>query len=161
MVEIIVEFEEEEIESTIAWRLATDPITLVKDDKETAATCYIGYEKPPETIRELFKKYDTIITVGLEEDVSGYMGLGKDTKLHTGRYRVRGWATDKSGITGKKMRWTLLQEIRRVIRKYATNPGGVVKRWKIVNEKKEFHSGTKQPLYSCLLMVETISFEKE
>ena len=103
--------------------LITDNISLTKDDNVTPATCHIsqgGFNS------KAFKNYDTQVTIDLDPGQSAVkqLTIGAGRVLYRDFYRITGWAIDKTGITGKKMRWKLRREIERIIRSNCKAPGG-------------------------------------
>jgi len=108
---------------TTLLKLIKDNIALTKDDGETAATCHVSQEG---FNAEAFKNYDTQVTIDLDPARSKVrqLAIGASKVLYLDVYRVTGWAIDKTGITGKKMRWKLRREIARIIRSNCKAPGG-------------------------------------
>lgn len=106
-------------------------IKVFKDDKVTPATVYVVFNQPPETVRELLKtKYDAVITIGdPERDDVKTIGL---IHFHDALYPLRAYIIDKPGMIAKTLMWRLMREVWRVIKETASNPGGQVKHWSIV-----------------------------
>lgn len=103
--------------------LIKDNISLKKDDNVTAATCHVSQEG---FNSKAFKNFDTQVTIDFEPARSTVrqLAIGAGKVLYQDCYRITGWAIDKTGITGKKMRWKLRREIERIIRSNCKSPGG-------------------------------------
>lgn len=128
-VDVEIGFMEEDPKSTLAYQIKEN-FVLFKDEGETSATAYVAYNKPPETVRQLLIKYDVIITIGDPE--SDNVKTLENTKFHNAIYPVRVYCIDKPGITAKRMIWDLVTLIWLIIINTASDPGGAVKHWKVV-----------------------------
>jgi len=108
---------------TTLMNLIKNNITLKKDDGVTAATVHVSQEW---FNSKLFKDFDTQVTVGLAEGSMEKLNIGGSWVRYADRYRIIGWSIDKTGITGKEMRWKIRREIERIIRANRKNPGGAL-----------------------------------
>lgn len=143
-------------------------VELKKDDGVTDASFYIGYLQPPETIRELFTKYDTVITVGDAEphDVTTIADTTHSydrIHFHNMLYPIRCYCINKQGITAKKMIWQMLNEVWRVLRIPAGDPpgwSGLVKNWYVeTGAAEEDHLEFSPPLICRRVTVRMLMVE--
>lgn len=159
-IDIEAAFTEEDPKVILAYKLREN-MQLTKDDNVTPATCYIGFSLPPETVRELFKKYDTVITITLSTDNSRMVSIGSSRRLHESNYLIEAWSINKEGITGKKMRWKLSSEIRKIIRQSHNDPGGHLLTWSFVFGKDIDHTSVRPYMYQANLIVKIKWIEEE
>jgi len=108
---------------TTLMNLIKNNISLTKDDGVTAATVHVSQEW---FNSKLFKDYDTQITIGLAEGSMEKLNIGGSKVRYADYYHVVGWCIDKSGITGKEIRYKLRREIERIIRANRKSPGGAL-----------------------------------
>lgn len=160
-VDIEIGFFAEDPKSTFAFQIKEN-LEIWKDNGEDAATAYVAYNKPPETVKQLLAKYDTIITVGdPESDNVTPIGINTTRCLHQAIYSLRVYAIDKDGITAKKMIWQLVNEIWRIITQTASNPGGTVKFWRIVTGQIAEDKMAFKPLLICRRIRVYVRFMEE
>lgn len=94
--------------------LIEDNISITKDDNVTPAEVLVEFEFPESKLKDLFKNYDVIITVGRAEERDKRTGF--DVIVTIGEYRISDWAIDRSGVTGWKIRRKAVQDVRRIFR---------------------------------------------
>ena len=144
---------------TTLLKLIKDNISLTKDDGETAATCHVSQEG---FNAEAFKNYDTQVTIDLDPGRSKVrqLAIGASKVLYLDVYRVTGWAIDKTGITGKKMRWKLRREIERIIRSNCKSPGGSLSYVDLLTPSEREDLSFKPPWWAVTWFVVTHRFEE-
>ncbi len=137
--------------------LIKDNISLTKDDNVTPATCQVSQEG---FNAEAFKKADTQVTVDLDPARSSVkqLAIGAGKVLYRDVYRVTGWAIDKTGITGKKMRWKLRREIERIIRSNCKSPGGDLSYVDLLTPSEGEDLNFKPPWWAVTWFVVTYRF---
>lgn len=108
---------------TTLMNLIKNNISLTKDDGVTAATVHVSQAW---FNSKLFKDFDAQITIGLAEGSMEKLNIGGSWVRYLDRYRIIGWSIDKTGITGKEMRWKIRKEIERIIRANRKSPGGAL-----------------------------------
>lgn len=95
-------------------KLIEDNISVTKDNGSTAAEVLVEFEFPESKLKDFFKKYDVIITIGRAEERDKRIGF--DVIATIGQYRIGVWAVDRSGVTGWKIRRKAVQDVRRIFR---------------------------------------------
>jgi len=103
-------------------RLLEKNVRVVKDDG-SLAKIYVSTEWYD---RELLKNYDGQVTVGLDHSEDQKIGFSATLRRRVGYARVNVWVVDKPGVTGRKMRNKLRQEINRVVREKRTKPNETI-----------------------------------
>jgi len=105
---------------TTLMNLIKNNLSLTKDDGVTAATFYVSHEW---FNAKLLKDKDVQVTVGLGEGSVEKLNIGGSKVRYADYYHIIGWCIDKTGITGKEMRYKLRREIERIIRTNRKSPG--------------------------------------
>jgi len=103
-------------------RLLDENVQVVKDDG-SLAKIYVSAEWYD---RELLKNYDGQVTVGLDHSEDQKIGFSATLRRRLGYARVNVWVVDKPGVTGRKLRNKLRQEINRIIREKRTKPNETI-----------------------------------
>lgn len=101
--------------------LIEENIELAKDDNKTVAKVLVEFEFPESKLKDFFKKYDVIVTVGPPEERDQWIGFG--VKRTIGDYKVGVWCIDRPGVTGWKMRRKAVQDVRRILRENISGSG--------------------------------------
>lgn len=135
--------------------LLSDNIVLYKDDDLTQATVLVCDEYN----EEFWKKYDVILTVGLNVQRERLLGLGGSNREIVASYRVGIWTRDGLGITGQTMRWKAVQEVVRIINEYMKNPGGILSWMRLSGRVDADRTELKPVLYHSDITVETHRYE--
>lgn len=99
-------------------RLLDKNIHVVKDDGSLADVSVTTewYD------RELLKKVDGQVTVGLDHSIDQKLGFSASLRRRVGVARVKAWVVDKPGSDARDVRNKLRQEINRVVREKRTKP---------------------------------------
>jgi hypothetical protein len=99
-------------------RLLDKNIRVVKEDGSLADICVTTewYD------RELLKKVDGQVTVGLDHSEDQKLGFSATSRRRVGYARVKIWVVNKPGSAGKQIRNKLRQEVNRVVREKRTKP---------------------------------------
>lgn len=132
--------------------LINNNIALTKDDGQTPATMHVSQEW---FNSQLFKDFDAQITVGLVEGSMEKLNVGGSWVRYGDRYRVTGWSIDKTGVTGKEMRWKIRREIERIIRANRKNPGGSLSFVDIRGVSESEDANSKPPYWKVEVAVTT------
>jgi len=142
---------------TTLMNLIKNNISLKKDDNATAATCHVSQEW---FNSKLFKDFDAQITVGLAEGSMEKLNIGGSWVCYMDRYRIVGWSIDKTGITGKEMRWKIRREIERIIRVNRKSPGGALHFVDIRSVAESEDVNAKPPYWRVEVTVMAHRYEK-
>lgn len=156
-IEVEAGFEEEDPKVVLAYTLR-DNMQLTKDDGVTPALCYVGFSLPPESLKELFAKYDIVITVKLHMDNSRSLAIGSFDRLHESNYLLEVYCIDKEGVTAKKLRWRTTQEIRRVLR--LVKPPENILSWDFVSSQDVDHTSVRPYMYQASIIVKVKWIER-
>jgi hypothetical protein len=135
--------------------LLSDNVALFKDDELTPATVLVCNEFN----EEFWKKYDTIITIGLANTRERLVNLGGTVCEVVADYRVGVWTRDSPGVTGQSMRWKAVQEVTRIVNANMKSPGGVLDWMKLASCVDADKTDLKPVLYHSDIMVETHRME--
>jgi len=142
---------------TSLMNLIKDNISLTKDDNFTPATVHVSQEW---FNSQLFKDFDAQITVGLAEGSMEKLNVGGSLVRYSDRYRLTGWSIDKTGITGKEMRWKMRREIERIIRVNRKNPGGSLSFVDVRSVSEGEDAKSKPPYWKVEVTVTAHSYVK-
>ena len=142
---------------TTLMNLIKTNISLTKDDDITPATVHVSHEW---FNSRLFKDFDAQVTVGLAEGSMEKLNVGGSWVRYSDRYRIIGWSVDKTGITGKEMRWKLRREIERIIRANRKNPGGALSFVDVKEVIEGEDVNSKPPYWRVEVTVITHRYEK-
>ena len=142
---------------TTLMNLIKSNISLTKDDGITAATVHVSQEW---FNSKLFKDFDAQITVGLTEGSMEKLNIGGSWVRYADRYRIIGWSIDKTGITGKEMRWKIRREIERIIRANRKSPGGALSFVDIRSVSETQNAEAKPPYWEVTVNVVTHRYVK-
>jgi len=142
---------------TTLMNLIKNNIALTKDDNSTPATVHISQEW---FNSQLFKDFDTQITIGLADCSLEKLNVGGSWVRYSDRYRLIGWSIDKTGITGKEMRWKIRREIERIIRANRKNPGGSLSFVDIRGVSESEDANSKPPYWKVEVTVMTHRYVK-
>jgi len=142
---------------TSLMNLIKDNISLTKDDNFTPATVHVSQEW---FNSQLFKDFDAQITVGLAEGSMEKLNVGGSLVRYSDRYRLTGWSIDKTGITGKEMRWKIRREIERIIRANRKNPGGSLSFVDVRSVSESEDANSKPPYWKVEVTVTTHRYVK-
>ena len=137
--------------------LIKNNIALTKDDDQTPATTHVSQEW---FNSQLLKDFDTQVTVGLAEGSLDKLNIGGSWVRHGDRYRISGWCIDKTGVTGKKMRWKLRREIERIIRTNRKTPGGTLNFVDLKSIVEGEDANSKPPFWKLEVLVTTHRYVK-
>jgi len=142
---------------TTLLKLIKDNISLTKDDDVTVATCHVSQEG---FNSKAFKNFDTQVTIDLEPARSTVrqLSIGAGKVLYQDCYHVTGWAIDKTGITGKKMRWKLRREIEHIIRSNCKSPSGNLSYVDLISPSESEDLDFKPPWWAITWLVITHRF---
>lgn len=136
--------------------LIKNNIKLTKD-KGTKATVRVtqgGFNG------KLFNKCDAQVTVNVgSPERAQKMNIGGSMVRYTGFFNITAYAINKTGITGKKMRWKLREEIKRIIREKRKNPGGGLRHVDIESTGEGQDLTSKPPYWTVIVMVRTLRYE--
>ena len=131
--------------------LIQENMTLYKDDGTTPASVLVS----DEYVEDFWRKYDVIITVGLESQRDKLLSIGCSHKETVSLYRVTVWTCNRTGVNGQLMRWKAVQEVNRIISENMKNPGGSIEWMKTVGRTSVDKVEVKPALYSSTILVET------
>jgi len=135
--------------------LIKDNIVLYKDDDITSASVLVA----DEYAEEFWKKYDVVMTVGLDSGKERLMNLGGTWRDIVADYQVGVWTRDQTEISGQKMRWKAIREVTRIVNENMKNPGGVLNWIKLAGCTDADRIDIKPVLYHSVLTVETHRYE--
>jgi hypothetical protein len=142
---------------TTLMNLIKNNIVLPKDDNITPATVHVSQEW---FNSQLFKDFDAQITIGLADGSMEKLNVGGSWVRHNDHYRLTGWSIDKTGITGKELRWKIRREIERIIRANRKNPGGSLSFVDIRSVSESEDANSKPPYWKVEVMVATHRYVK-
>jgi len=142
---------------TTLMNLIKNNIALTKDDSFTPATVHVSQEW---FNSQLFKDFDVKITLGLADGSMEKLNVGGSWIRYGDRYRLTGWSIDKTGITGKEMRWKMRREIERIVRANRKNPGGGLSFVDIRGVSESEDANSKPPYWKVEVTVTTHRYEK-
>ena len=141
---------------TTLMSLLKNNISLTKNDGSPAVFC-VSFEW---FNSKLFKDFDAQITVGLAEGSMEKLNVGGSWVRYMDRYRIIGWSIDKTGITGKEMRWKIRREIERIIRDNRKSPGGALSFVDIHSVSESQNTEAKPPYWQVTVTVVTHRYVK-
>lgn len=142
---------------TTLMNLIKNNITLKKDDDITPATVHVSQEW---FNSQLFKDFDAQITIGLADGSMEKLNVGGSWVRYNDRYCLTGWSVDKTGITGKEMRWKIRREIERIIRANRRNPGGSLSFVDVRSVSENEDANFKPPYWKVEVRVTTHRYVK-
>jgi len=142
---------------TTLMNLIKNNIALTKDDNLTPATVHVSQEY---FNSQLFKDFDAQVTIDLAEGVIEKLNVGGSWVRYSDRYRLTGWSIDKTGITGKEMRWKIRREIERIIRANRKNPGGSLSFVDVRSVSESEDAASKPPYLRVEVTVTTHRYVK-
>jgi len=137
--------------------LIKNNIALTKDDNITPATVHVSQEW---FNSQLFKDFDAQVTIGLADGSMEKLNVGGTWVRYSDRYRLIGWSTDKTGVTGKEMRWKIRREIERIVRANRKNPGGSLSFVDIRGVSESEDANSKPPYWKVEVTVATHRYVK-
>jgi len=137
--------------------LIKNNIALTKDDNLTPATVHVSQEW---FNSQLFKDFDAQITIGLADGSIEKLNVGGSWVRYSDHYRLTGWSIDKTGITGKEMRWKIRREIERIIRANRKNPGGNLSFVDVKSVSEGEDTNSKPPYWKVEITVTSHRYEK-
>jgi len=142
---------------TTLMNLIKNNIALKKDDNQTPATVHVSQEW---FNSQLLRDFDAQITVGLADGSIEKLNVGGSWVRHDDRYRIIGWSVDKTGVTGKEMRWKIRREIERIIRANRKSPGGALSFVDVRGMAESEDVNAKPPYWRVEIVVIAHRYEK-